>query len=68
MRFDYKKVRLGDIAIFKTGKLNSNAAELKGEYPFFTCSPDVYRINSYSFDQKAILLAGNNAEGNFGVV
>lgn len=63
----WKEVTLGEIAIFKTGKLNSNAAISNGEYPFFTCSPETLRINSYAFDQEAILLAGNNAEGNFSI-
>ena len=49
----------------KTGKLDSNQEELDGIYPFFTCAPNPSRINSFSFDQKAILLAGNNANGNF---
>jgi type I restriction enzyme S subunit len=34
---------------------------------FFTCSPETLRINDYTFDQEAILLAGNNAEGNFNI-
>ena len=64
---EWKEVTLGEIAIFKTGKLNSNAAISNGEYPFFTCSPETLRINSYAFDQEAILLAGNNAEGYFSI-
>ena len=64
---EWKEVTLGEIAIFKTGKLNSNAAISHGEYPSFTCSPETLRINSYAFDQEAILLAGNNAEGNFSI-
>jgi type I restriction enzyme S subunit len=47
----------------KTGKLDSNAAELNGEYPFFTCSPETLRINTFAFDTEAVLLAGNNADG-----
>lgn len=62
---EWKEVRLGEVAEFKTGKLNSNAAEKGGIYPFFTCSPETLSINTYAFDQPAILLAGNNAEGNF---
>lgn len=62
---EWKEITLGEIAIFKTGKLNSNAAISNGEYPFFTCSPETLRINNYAFDQEAILLAGNNADGNF---
>lgn len=58
---------LHKIAQITTGKLNSNAAVANGEYPFFTCSPEILRINKYSFDEKAVLLAGNNAEGNFNI-
>lgn len=60
----YKK-SLAEIAYYKTGKLNSNQANDKGKYPFFTCSPDALRINEYAFDQDAVLLAGNNANGIF---
>ena len=57
--------KLGDIAKFATGKLNSNAAQDNGKYPFFTCAPEALMIDDYSFDTEAIILAGNNAEGNF---
>ncbi|WP_332025425.1 restriction endonuclease subunit S, partial [Kaistella sp.] len=59
---------VGDFATclnFKTGKLDSNAAVADGEYPFFTCSEETYKVNSFSFDQEAILLGGNNAIGKF---
>lgn len=64
---EWKEYKLGEFATFKTGKLNSNAAVENGCYPFFTCSPETLRINDYAFEQKAILLAGNNAEGNFNI-
>jgi type I restriction enzyme S subunit len=51
----------GNVFDFKTGKLNSNAAVEKGTYPFFTCSSETFKINTYSFDCEALLLAGNNA-------
>lgn len=57
--------KLGDIAKFTTGKLNSNAAQDNGRYPFFTCAPEALKIDEYAFDTEAIILAGNNAEGNF---
>jgi len=63
----WKTYRLGDIAKFQTGKLNSNAAVENGKYPFFTCSPNTLAIDNYAFDKEAILLAGNNAEGNFSI-
>ena len=63
----WKETKLQDICIFKTGKLNSNAAVVNGKYPFFTCSPEILKINSYSFDTEAVLLAGNNADRKFNV-
>ena len=57
--------KLCEIAKFKTGKLNSNASKNEGRYPFFTCAPEPLKIDTYAFDTKAIILAGNNAEGNF---
>jgi type I restriction enzyme S subunit len=50
---------------FKTGKLDSNAAVTDGKYPFFTCSEEVFKVNSYAFEQEAVLLGGNNATGKF---
>lgn len=67
MNMEWKTVKLGEVAIFRTGKLDSNAAVIGGKYPFFTCSPLTLAINDYAFDQEAILLAGNNAEGNFNI-
>lgn len=58
-------VRLGELASFQTGKLNSNAAKQNGAYPFFTCSQEIFRTDTYSFDTECILLAGNNANGIF---
>ena len=48
-----------------TGKLDANAAVENGEYPYFTCAPEPLRIDKYAFDGDVILLAGNNAAGNF---
>ena len=47
-----------------TGKKDANAATEDGKYPFFTCSRQISRINDYTFDSSAILLAGN---GDFNV-
>lgn len=56
-----------EVLVFKTGKLDSNAMVPSGKYPFFTCAQKTYAIDSYSFDQKAVLLAGNNAAGKYSV-
>jgi len=55
-----KSLKLGEIASIETGKLDSNAATENGS-TLFTCSPETLRTDTYSFDAKAVLLAGNNA-------
>ena len=55
--------KLKDFVSFKTGKLNSNAATLDGPYPFFTCSQETFRTDTFSFDTECVLLGGNNANG-----
>ncbi|WP_210437701.1 restriction endonuclease subunit S [Vibrio crassostreae] len=67
MTSNWGTVQLKDIVQFKTGKLDSNAAEDGGQYPFFTCSPTTLEINTHAFDTEAVLLAGNNANGVFAV-
>lgn len=57
----WTKQKLGDVVTFRTGKLNSNAAVANGKYPFFTCSQEIYKTNTYSFDTECVLLGGNNA-------
>lgn len=59
------KIKLLDACNITTGKLDSNAAVECGTYPFFTCAPEPLRIDNYNFDDDVILLAGNNASGNF---
>jgi type I restriction enzyme S subunit len=68
LRSDHaEKALLGDLVNIKTGKLDANAAVEGGQYPFFTCSRDIFTIDTYAFDCEAILLAGNNAVGDFNV-
>lgn len=67
MKSNWRTVKLQEIVLFKTGKLDSNAADEQGIYPFFTCSPVTLAINNYAFDTEAVLLAGNNANGVFAV-
>ena len=52
---------LGEVANIVTGKLNSEDAVNNGIYPFFTCSQETYKTDSYAFEQESVLLAGNNA-------
>ena len=60
-----KTTTLTKICSLRTGKLDSNAFDSDGIYPFFTCAPEPLKINKYAFDDDVILLAGNNAGGNF---
>jgi type I restriction enzyme, S subunit len=62
-----KKRPLGESVNITTGKLDSNAAVENGKYPFFTCSRQIFAIDKFAFDCEAILLAGNNAVGDFNV-
>lgn len=63
MGSNWQSVKLAELVNFKTGKLDSNAAVPNGEYPFFTCSQETFRTNTFSFDTECVLLAGNNANG-----
>ncbi|HHF7160868.1 TPA: restriction endonuclease subunit S [Haemophilus influenzae] len=45
-----------------TGKLNANAMDENGIYPFFTCNEKPYKINNYAFDMEAILISGNGSQ------
>ena len=60
---EWRTAKLGELVAFKTGKLDSNAAVPDGDYPFFTCSQETLRTNTFSFDTECVLLAGNNANG-----
>ena len=54
---------LGEVAeLITTGKLNANAMEENGIYPFFTCNENPYKINTYAFDMEAILISGNGSQ------
>ena len=50
---------LGDLAFIKTGGKNTQDAVPSGRYPFFVRSPNVERIDTYSYDGEAVLVAGD---------
>ena len=50
---------IGSICDVKTGKLDANASSENGAYPFFTCSKDPLRIDTYSYEAECVLVAGN---------
>ncbi len=51
--------KLGDLVNIKTGKLDANAANQDGLYPFFTCAVQPLRINKYAYNCECVLVAGN---------
>ena len=53
------KVKLEELIKVRTGKLDANAANENGQYPFFTCSKEPLSINTYSYDCECVLVAGN---------
>jgi type I restriction enzyme S subunit len=44
-----------------TGRLDANAMVDDGDFPFFTCASEPYRIDTYAFDGEALLVSGNGA-------
>ena len=55
----WSKLKLGELTRIRTGKLDANAADEDGIYPFFTCAVEPLLINIPAFDCKAVLVAGN---------
>lgn len=51
--------KLGDLVKIKTGKLDANASNPNGIYPFFTCAEKPLKIDSFSYDCECVLVAGN---------
>lgn len=62
-----KYLTIDDICNITTGKLDSNAFDENGSFPFFTCAENPIKIDNYAFDDDVVLVAGNNANGNFHV-
>ena len=55
---------LGELCSITTGKLDANANNNNGLYPFFTCGKDTLSIDNYAFNGEAILIAGNGDIGH----
>ena len=54
-------VPLRHLVKIQTGNRDTKDREDDGEYPFFVRSMTVERINSYSFDEEAVLTSGDGA-------
>ena len=55
---------LGELCTITTGKLDANANNPNGVYPFFTCGKETLLIDCYAFDGEAIVIAGNGDIGH----
>ncbi len=55
--------KLGDLCDIGTGSNNREDACENGSYPFFVRSKEVLRIDSYLFDEEAILIPGEGGIG-----
>lgn len=60
--WEVKKV--SDLLPVITGKQDANFATENGKYSFFTCGEEILKCDSYEFEGKAVLVAGN---GNFNI-
>lgn len=55
--------RTGELAIVGTGSSNKNQSTDTGAFPFYVRSKEVYRIDSYEFDETAIVIPGEGGVG-----
>lgn len=56
---------LGELSHIKTGSRNNQDKVEDGEYPFYVRSQSVKRIDTYSYDEEAVLIPG---EGGIGTI
>ena len=56
--------KLGEISEIGTGSNNREDATDNGRYPFYVRSKDVLKIDSYLFDEEAILIPGEGGIGD----
>lgn len=57
----WQRKTLGEVCEIRNGKLDANAKVENGKYPFYTCDAKPYRIDSFAFDDEAILISGNGS-------
>lgn len=61
---EWEAVDLGAIAHIKTGSRNNEDKQPDGKYPLFVRSQHVERIETYSYDEEAILVPGEGGVGS----
>ncbi|ACJ07591.1 type I R-M system S protein [Helicobacter pylori P12] len=59
---DFEVKTLGELTQLKVGNKNANHSSDQGKYPFFTCSNNPLKCETYQFEGKHIIISGN---GNF---
>ncbi|WP_305865142.1 restriction endonuclease subunit S [Helicobacter pylori] len=59
---DFEVKTLGELTKLKVGNKNANHSSNHGKYPFFTCSNNPLKCETYQFEGKHIIISGN---GNF---
>lgn len=57
------KIKLEHVADIGTGSRNGNEALPGGKYPLYVRSQDVKAINSYSYDEEAVIIPGEGGVG-----
>ena len=60
---EWIKIKLGDISSIKTGSRNVEEHSANGKYPFFVRSKEIMKINTFSYDEEAILVPGEGGIG-----
>ncbi len=60
---DFPIVDLSELVDIKTGKKDVNQGNPKGIYPFFTCAKEHTFSDEFSYDEEALLVAGNGDVG-----
>ena len=56
---EWDVVAIDEVALITTGDKDTQDADDSGEYPFFVRSQTIERIPSFSFDEEAVLTAGD---------
>lgn len=60
---DFPIVDLRELVDIKTGKKDVNQGSPEGIYPFFTCAKEHTFSDEFSYDEEALLVAGNGDVG-----
>ena len=60
---DWEVKNINEVAKVETGSKNTQDKNVNGKYPFFVRSPNIEKIDTFSFDGEAILLAGDGDIG-----